>query len=431
MRQLSTQDASFDSELTQLLAFETVNDADLLKTVDDIIARVRHDGDSVVLALTQQFDQHPATTMQELELSKESLAEAFANLDEKVKTALMTAATRVQTFHERQVQETWQYEDELGNRLGQKVTPLDRVGIYVPGGLASYPSSVLMNAIPAKVAGVNEVIMVVPAPKGTLNPLVLAAAHLAQVDRVFTIGGAQAVAALAYGTETIPAVDKITGPGNKYVAAAKRAVFGQVGIDMIAGPSEVLVYAEGEAQDRADWLAMDLLSQAEHDRIAQAIFVTTSEQQLAEVAAEIEKALAELPKADIARDSLKNRGALILVKDRAEGLALINRIAPEHLELSVDNPDALLSDIRHAGAIFMGRHTPEAIGDYCAGPNHVLPTSGTARFSSPLGVYDFQKKSSIIYCSEAGSKPLAETADILAQREDLEAHARSARYRYQ
>ena len=431
MRQLSTQDASFDSELTQLLAFETVNDAELLHTVDDIIMRVRTDGDSVLLALTQQFDQHPATTMQELELSKEALAEAFANLDEKVKTALTTAATRVQTFHERQVQETWQYEDELGNRLGQKVTPLDRVGIYVPGGLASYPSSVLMNAIPSKVAGVNEVIMVVPAPKGILNPLVLAAAHLAQVDRVFTIGGAQAVAALAYGTETIPAVDKITGPGNKYVAAAKRAVFGQVGIDMIAGPSEVLVYAEGEAQDRADWLAMDLLSQAEHDRIAQAIFVTTSEQQLTEVAAEIEKALAELPKADIARDSLQNRGALILVKDRAEGMALINRIAPEHLELSVDNPDALLNYIRHAGAIFMGRHTPEAIGDYCAGPNHVLPTSGTARFSSPLGVYDFQKKSSIIYCSEAGSKPLAETADILAQREDLEAHARSARYRYQ
>ena len=431
MRQLSTQDADFDSQLTQLLAFETVNDVELLKTVDDIIAKVRHGGDSVVLALTQQFDQHPATTIQELELTKEALAAAFANLDDTVKTALMTAATRVQTFHERQVQETWQYEDELGNRLGQKVTPLDRVGIYVPGGLASYPSSVLMNAIPAKVAGVAEVIMVVPAPKGVLNPLVLAAAHWAQVDRVFTIGGAQAVAALAYGTETIPAVDKITGPGNKYVAAAKRAVFGQVGIDMIAGPSEVLVYAEGEAQDRADWLAMDLLSQAEHDRIAQAIFVTTSSEQLKEVAAEIEKALAELPKADIARDSLKNRGALILVKDRAEGMAVINRVAPEHLELSVDEPDALLDDIRHAGAIFMGRHTPEAIGDYCAGPNHVLPTSGTARFSSPLGVYDFQKKSSIIYCSEAGSKPLAETADILAQREDLEAHARSARYRYQ
>lgn len=431
MRQLSTQDADFDSQLTQLLAFETVNDVELLKTVDDIIAKVRHGGDSVVLTLTQEFDQHPAKAIQELELSKQALADAFANLDDEVKKALMTAATRVQTFHERQVQETWQYEDELGNRLGQKVTPLDRVGIYVPGGLASYPSSVLMNAIPAKVAGVAEVVMVVPAPKGVLNPLVLAAAHLAQVDRVFTIGGAQAVAALAYGTETIPAVDKITGPGNKYVAAAKRAVFGQVGIDMIAGPSEVLVYAEGEAQDRADWLAMDLLSQAEHDRIAQAIFVTTSEQQLAEVAAEIEKALAELPKADIARDSLKNRGALILVKDRAEGMAVINRVAPEHLELSVDNPDALLNEVRHAGAIFMGRHTPEAIGDYCAGPNHVLPTSGTARFSSPLGVYDFQKKSSIIYCSEAGSKPLAATADILAQREDLEAHARSARYRYQ
>jgi len=431
MRQLSTQDADFDSQLIQLLAFETVNDVELLKTVDDIIAKVRHGGDSVVLTLTQEFDQHPAKAIQELELSKQALADAFASLDDEVKNALMTAATRVQTFHERQVQETWQYEDELGNRLGQKVTPLDRVGIYVPGGLASYPSSVLMNAIPAKVAGVAEVIMVVPAPKGVLNPLVLAAAHLAQVDRVFTIGGAQAVAALAYGTETIPAVDKITGPGNKYVAAAKRAVFGQVGIDMIAGPSEVLVYAEGEAQDRADWLAMDLLSQAEHDRIAQAIFVTTSEQQLAEVAAEIEKALAELPKADIARDSLKNRGALILVKDRAEGMAVINRVAPEHLELSVDNPDALLNEVRHAGAIFMGRHTPEAIGDYCAGPNHVLPTSGTARFSSPLGVYDFQKKSSIIYCSEAGSKPLAATADILAQREDLEAHARSARYRYQ
>jgi len=431
MRQLSTQDADFDSQLTQLLAFETVNDVELLKTVDDIIAKVRHGGDSVVLTLTQEFDQHPAKAIQELELSKQALADAFASLDDEVKNALMTAATRVQTFHERQVQETWQYEDELGNRLGQKVTPLDRVGIYVPGGLASYPSSVLMNAIPAKVAGVAEVIMVVPAPKGVLNPLVLAAAHLAQVDRVFTIGGAQAVAALAYGTETIPAVDKITGPGNKYVAAAKRAVFGQVGIDMIAGPSEVLVYAEGEAQDRADWLAMDLLSQAEHDRIAQAIFVTTSEQQRAEVAAEIEKALAELPKADIARDSLKNRGALILVKDRVEGMAVINRVAPEHLELSVDNPDALLNEVRHAGAIFMGRHTPEAIGDYCAGPNHVLPTSGTARFSSPLGVYDFQKKSSIIYCSEAGSKPLAATADILAQREDLEAHARSARYRYQ
>lgn len=431
MRQLSSQDADFEQQLSDLLAFETVNDVQLLTTVDDIIAQVRHGGDSVVLALTQQFDQHPATSMEELELTQEQLADAFANLDSEVREALTTAATRVQSFHERQVQETWQYEDELGNRLGQKVTPLDRVGIYVPGGLASYPSSVLMNAIPAKVAGVTEVIMVVPAPKGVLNPLVLAAAHLAKVDRVFTIGGAQAVAALAYGTDSIPQVDKITGPGNKYVAAAKRAVFGQVGIDMIAGPSEVLVYAEGEMGDRADWLAMDLLSQAEHDRIAQAIFVTTSSEQLNDVATEIEKALAELPKADIARDSLQNRGALILVKDRAEGMRVINRVAPEHLELSVDDPDALLADIRHAGAIFMGRHTPEAIGDYCAGPNHVLPTSGTARFSSPLGVYDFQKKTSLIYCSQSGCQPLAKTADILAQNEDLDAHARSARYRYQ
>lgn len=431
MRQLSTQDTDFEQQLSTLLAFETVNDADLLKTVDDIIAQVRLDGDSVVLALTQKFDQHPAKSMNELELSKASLAEAFDTLDDEAKTALTTATIRVKDFHKNQVQETWQYEDELGNRLGQKVTPLDRVGIYVPGGLASYPSSVLMNAIPAKVAGVKEVIMVVPAPKGELNQLVLAAAHLAEVDRVFTIGGAQAVAALAYGTKTIPQVDKITGPGNKFVAAAKRAVFGQVGIDMIAGPSEVLVYAEGEADDRADWLAMDLLSQAEHDRVAQAIFVTTCPEQLEEVAIEIERALNDLPKADIARDSLQHRGALVLVKNRSEGMAVINRVAPEHLELSVNNPEALLNDVRHAGAIFMGRHTPEAIGDYCAGPNHVLPTSGTARFSSPLGVYDFQKKSSLIYCSESGSKPLAETADILATREDLDAHARSARYRYQ
>lgn len=429
MRTLISTDVDFERQLAKLLAFETVNDKDLLTTVDDIIDQVRSDGDKAVLALTQKFDQHPATSMAELELDKSSLADAFENLEDEVKHALTTAATRVQEFHQRQLQESWDYTDELGNRLGQKVTPLDRVGIYVPGGLASYPSSVLMNAIPAKVAGVGEIIMVVPAPNGELNPLVLAAAHLSEVDRVFTIGGAQAVAALAYGTETIPPVDKVTGPGNKYVAAAKRAVFGQVGIDMIAGPSEVLVYAEGEAADRADWLAMDLLSQAEHDTVAQAIFVTTSKEQLDAVAKEIEKALTILPKASIARTALENRGALILVKDRSEGIRVINQVAPEHLELSMDDPDSILADIRHAGAIFMGRHTPEAIGDYCAGPNHVLPTSGTARFSSPLGVYDFQKKSSIIYCSESGSKPLAHTADILAMREDLEAHARSARYR--
>ena len=429
MRLLNSQQASFEQELTELLAFETVNDPALLAMVDDIIAQVRQGGDEVVLKLTQQFDNHPAKTFAELEISQEKLKQAFDGLNPTIKQALELAAQRVTSFHERQRQESWTYQDALGNTLGQQVTPLDKVGIYVPGGLASYPSSVLMNALPAKVAGVGQIIMVVPAPHGELNPLVLAAAYLAGVDKVFTIGGAQAVAALAYGTNTIPQVDKITGPGNKYVAAAKRAVFGQVGIDMIAGPSEVLVYAEGVANDKADWLAMDLLSQAEHDTVAQAIFVTPSEPLLKKVAQEIEKALADLPKAEIAKAAIANRGALILVKDRAEGIEVINRIAPEHLELSVDDPEVMVKDVRHAGAIFMGRYTPEAIGDYCAGPNHVLPTSGTARFSSPLGVYDFQKKSSIIYCSEQGSQTLAKTADILAVEENLDAHARSARYR--
>lgn len=429
MRFLDSQQATFEQDLTQLLAFETVNDPQLLAIVDDIISQVRQGGDDVVLKLTQQFDKHPAKAFADLEISQDNLKQAFEGLTAEVKQALELAATRVRSFHERQVQQSWTYQDELGNTLGQQVTPLDKVGIYVPGGLASYPSSVLMNAIPAKVAGVGQIIMVVPAPNGELNPLVLAAAFLAGVDRVFTIGGAQAVAALAYGTATIPQVDKITGPGNKYVAAAKRAVFGQVGIDMIAGPSEVLVYAEGEANDNADWLAMDLLSQAEHDTVAQAIFVTTSERLLQEVAQAIDKALVTLPKADIAKTAIDNRGALILVKDRAQAIEVINRIAPEHLELSIDNPETMVKDIRHAGAIFMGRHTPEAIGDYCAGPNHVLPTSGTARFSSPLGVYDFQKKSSIIYCSEAGSQLLAKTANILAIEENLDAHALSAQYR--
>ena len=429
MRLLNSQQASFEQELTELLAFETVNDPALLATVDDIIAQVRQGGDEVVLKLTQQFDNHPAKTFAQLEISQEKLKQAFDGLNPTIKQALELAAQRVTSFHERQRQESWTYQDALGNTLGQQVTPLDKVGIYVPGGLASYPSSVLMNALPAKVAGVGQIIMVVPAPHGELNSLVLAAAYLAGVNKVFTIGGAQAVAALAYGTNTIPQVDKITGPGNKYVAAAKRAVFGQVGIDMIAGPSEVLVYAEGVANDKADWLAMDLLSQAEHDTVAQAIFVTPSEPLLKKVAQEIEKALVDLPKAEIAKAAIANRGALILVKDRAEGIEVINRIAPEHLELSVDDPEAMVKDIRHAGAIFMGRYTPEAIGDYCAGPNHVLPTSGTARFSSPLGVYDFQKKSSIIYCSEQGSQTLAKTADILAVEENLDAHARSARYR--
>lgn len=429
MRILNSQNPRFNKDLSDLLAFETVNDPTLLATVDDIIAKVRQGGDDVILALTQKFDNHPAKTFDELIISQDKLKTAFDNLNDDVKTALQLSANRIKSFHQKQVQDSWIFTDDLGNTLGQKVTPLDKVGIYVPGGLASYPSSVLMNAIPAKVAGVGEIIMVVPAPNGELNPLVLAASYLAGVDKVFTIGGAQAVAGLAYGTQNIPKVDKITGPGNKYVACAKRAVFGQVGIDMIAGPSEVLVYAEGVAGDRADWLAMDLLSQAEHDTVAQAIFVTTSETLLKDVKQEIEKALQYLPKADIAKTAIANRGALILVKDRRQGVDVINQIAPEHLELSINDPENMLDNIRHAGAIFMGRFTPEAIGDYCAGPNHVLPTSGTARFSSPLGVYDFQKKSSIIHCTKDGSQLLAKTADILAREEDLQAHALSARYR--
>ena len=429
MRRLSTQDQNFKQVFADLLAFETVSDPELLKTVDQIIADVLQHGDAHVLKLTQQFDRHPAHQFSDLELSQEQLKAAFDGLTTEVREALEMAANRVREFHQAQKQDGWTYVDALGNTLGQKVTPLDRVGIYVPGGLASYPSSVLMNAIPAHVAGVPEIIMVVPAPNGDLNPLVLAAAHLAGVSRVFTIGGAQAVAALAYGTETIPSVDKITGPGNRFVAAAKRAVFGQVGIDMIAGPSEILVYAEGD--NNAEWLAMDLLSQAEHDTVAQAVFITPDEQLLNDVAQWIEKHLEALPKADIARTSIENRGALVLVRDRAEGADLINQVTPEHLMLCLDDAEAMSEDIRHAGAIFMGRFTPEAIGDYCAGPNHVLPTSGTARFSSPLGVYDFQKRSSLIMCSQQGVKTLARTADILAQQENLDAHARSARYRYQ
>ena len=428
MRRLSTQDQNFKQAFADLLAFETVSDPELLKTVDQIIADVRQHGDAHVLKLTQQFDRHPAHQFSELELTQAQLKTAFENLEPQVRDALEMAADRIRAFHQAQKQDGWSYIDELGNTLGQKVTPLDRVGIYVPGGLASYPSSVLMNAIPAHVAGVSEIIMVVPAPDGELNPLVLAAAFLAGVSRVFTIGGAQAVAALAYGTETVPRVDKITGPGNRFVAAAKRAVFGQVGIDMIAGPSEILVYAEG--LNNADWLAMDVLSQAEHDTVAQAIFITPDEQLLQAVEEAIEKHLSQLPKAEIARTSIANRGALVLVNSRKEAIELINQVAPEHLELCLDEAKEMATLIRHAGAIFMGRYTPEAIGDYCAGPNHVLPTSGTARFSSPLGVYYFQKRTSLIMCSEQGVQPLARTADILAQQENLDAHARSARYRY-
>ncbi|MCB1658251.1 MAG: histidinol dehydrogenase [Moraxellaceae bacterium] len=427
IRRLSTTAANFEQELNQLLAWESVNDHQLQQTVLDIIGRVQQQGDVAVLDYTRRFDQVTAETMAGLSLSAEQLSTAYHNLNEQQRNALASAAERIRYYHGKQKQDSWQYQEVDGTMLGQQITPLDRVGIYVPGGKASYPSSVLMNAIPAKVAGVPEVIMCVPTPRGEVNNLVLAAAYLAGVDKVFTIGGAQAVAALAYGTATIPKVDKIVGPGNSYVATAKRLVFGQVGIDMIAGPSEILIYCDGKTDP--DWIAMDLFSQAEHDEEAQAILISEDAAYLDAVQQSIDKLLPTLERAVIARASLTGRGALIHVKNQQEALAVINRIAPEHLELSVENPEALLPYIRHAGAIFMGRYTPEALGDYCAGPNHVLPTSGTARFSSPLGVYDFQKRSSLIYCSAQGASHLAEVASVLARGESLTAHARSAEYR--
>ena len=427
IRRLSTTAPEFEQELNQLLAWESVNDHQLQQTVLDIISRVKQQGDTAVLDYTRRFDQVAAETMAGLSLSAEQLSTAYHNLNEQQRNALASAAERIRYYHSKQKQESWQYQEVDGTMLGQQITPFDRVGIYVPGGKASYPSSVLMNAIPAKVAGVPEVIMCVPTPRGEVNNLVLAAAYLAGVDKVFTIGGAQAVAALAYGTATIPKVDKIVGPGNSYVATAKRLVFGQVGIDMIAGPSEILIYCDGKTNP--DWIAMDLFSQAEHDEEAQAILISEDVAYLDAVQQSIDKLLPTLERAVIARASLTGRGALIHVKNQQEALAVINRIAPEHLELSIENPEALLPYIRHAGAIFMGRYTPEALGDYCAGPNHVLPTSGTARFSSPLGVYDFQKRSSLIYCSAQGASHLAEVASVLARGESLTAHARSAEYR--
>jgi histidinol dehydrogenase len=395
--------------------------------VDDVIGQVRSSGDAAVVDFTNRFDRRQVKAMAELELSKARLQQAYEGLPKDQQQALAQAAERVSRYHQHQLQSSWSYREEDGTLLGQQVTPLDRVGIYVPGGKASYPSSVLMNALPAKVAGVGEIIMVVPSPEGELNELVLAAAFLVGVDRVFTIGGAQAVAALAYGTETVPRVDKIVGPGNIYVATAKRQVFGQVGIDMIAGPSEILVYCDGQTDP--DWIAMDLLSQAEHDELAQSILIAQDQGFLDAVRESLTKLLPSLERETIARTSLVDRGAFIKVDSEAQAIELINRIAPEHLELSVADPEALLPQIRHAGAIFMGRHTPEALGDYCAGPNHVLPTSGTARFSSPLGVYDFQKRSSLIGCSPQGASELAKVASVLARGEGLTAHARSAEYR--
>ncbi|RDE22640.1 histidinol dehydrogenase [Motiliproteus coralliicola] len=417
----------FDARLDQLLAWETVSDTSVNQVVDGVLADVRRRGDAAVVEYTNRFDRLSTADMAELEMGPERLQQALDGLSDEQRQALETAAQRVRSYHEHQLQQSWQYTEADGTMLGQQVTPMDRVGIYVPGGKASYPSSVLMNAIPAKVAGVSEIIMVVPTPDGEINELVMAAACLAGVDRVFCVGGAQAVAALAYGTETVPRVDKIVGPGNIYVATAKRAVFGLVGIDMIAGPSEILVVCDGQTDP--DWVAMDLFSQAEHDEDAQSILICPDAAYLDAVSASIAKLLPTMERREIITKSLNDRAALIEVADLDQAVELVNRIAPEHLELSVEDPDALLPKIRHAGAIFMGRYTAEALGDYCAGPNHVLPTSGTARFSSPLGVYDFQKRSSLIRFSADGASELGQTASVLARGEGLTAHARSAEYR--
>ncbi|CAM5513173.1 Histidinol dehydrogenase OS=Stutzerimonas stutzeri OX=316 GN=hisD PE=3 SV=1 [Stutzerimonas stutzeri] len=427
IRRLNAADADFARHLDHLLSWESVSDDGVNARVLEIIQAVRTRGDAALVELTQRFDGLEVSGMADLILPRARLEQALERITPEQRKALELAAERVRIYHERQKQDSWTYTEADGTVLGQKVTPLDRAGLYVPGGKASYPSSVLMNAIPAKVAGVPEVVMVVPTPRGEVNELVLAAACIAGVDRVFTIGGAQAVAALAYGTESVPPVDKIVGPGNIYVATAKRHVFGQVGIDMIAGPSEILVVCDGQTDP--DWIAMDLFSQAEHDEDAQSILVSPDAAFLDRVAESIARLLPTLERADIARTSIESRGALIQVADMAQAIEVANRIAPEHLELSVENPEQYLEQIRHAGAIFMGRYTAEALGDYCAGPNHVLPTSGTARFSSPLGVYDFQKRSSIINCSAEGASELGKIASVLARGESLTAHARSAEYR--
>ena len=424
---LDAASADFRARLAELLAFNDATDSEVQNAVSGILAGVRARGDAAVLEYTARFDRLNAPDMAALELSQDDLHAALGKLPLRLEQALRQAAERVRVYHEKQRMESWTYTEPDGTVLGQQVTPLDRVGLYVPGGKAAYPSSVLMNAIPAKVAGVKELIMVVPTPDGVRNDLVLAAAAVAGVDRVFTIGGAQAVAALAYGTETIPQVDKIVGPGNAYVAEAKRRVFGIVGIDMIAGPSEILVICDG--QTNPDWIAMDLFSQAEHDELAQSILICPDAAYLDAVQASINKLLPTLPRQDVIAASIGNRAGLILCRDLDEAAEIANFIAPEHLELSVADPDAMLPKIRHAGAIFMGRNTCEALGDYCAGPNHVLPTSRTARFSSPLGVYDFQKRSSLIHVSDAGAKTLGEIASALAYGEGLQAHGRSAEYR--
>lgn len=424
---LDASQSDFNQRLDQLLAWESVSDTRVAAVVDDILQQVKIRGDAAVVEFTNKFDRRSAQSINDFVVTSAQLQHALTQISVEQRAALEIAAERIRNYHQHQLQSSWRYTEADGTVLGQQISAMERVGLYVPGGKASYPSSVLMNAIPAKVAGVDELTMVVPAPDGDISPMVLAAAAIAGVDRVITIGGAQAVAALAYGTETIAKVDKIVGPGNIYVATAKRAVFGQVAIDMIAGPSEILVVCDGLTDP--DWIAMDLFSQAEHDEQAQSILLCPDADYLNKVEASLKRLLPTLVRETIASVSLKNRGALIKVADMEQAIAVSNRIAPEHLELSVADPESLLPQVRHAGAIFMGRFTPEALGDYCAGPNHVLPTSGTARFSSPLGVYDFQKRSSIIMCSAAGASVLSKTASVLARSEYLEAHARSAEYR--
>jgi histidinol dehydrogenase len=424
---LGTEEADFDGRLAALLAFENTQDASIDQAVATILEDVRRRGDAAVLEYTQRFDRVQADSIAALEISRRELEQAFERLAPPRRDALVQAAGRIRAYHERQVAESWTYTDADGTRLGQQVTALDRVGIYVPGGKAAYPSSVLMNAIPAKVAGVAEIVMVTPTPGGERNELVLAAAAVCGVTRVFAFGGAQAVGALAYGTASVPKVDKIVGPGNAYVAAAKRRVFGLVGIDMVAGPSEILVLCDGRTNP--DWVAMDLFSQAEHDELAQAILLCPDAQFVDAVAESMRRQLADMPRRDVIEASLAGRGALIKVRNLDEACELANRIAPEHLELSVEDPHRWLPRLRHAGAIFLGRYSSEALGDYCAGPNHVLPTAGTARFSSPLGVYDFQKRTSLIEVSREGARKLGAIAIELASGEGLPAHAKSAQYR--
>ncbi|TFH67176.1 histidinol dehydrogenase [Gammaproteobacteria bacterium LSUCC0057] len=426
-QRLDASAADFDRQLRELISWEQVSDSQVEARVRDIIAAVRRDGDAALVALSNQFDRRNVTDFTQLELPQSELQQALEAIPAAQRTALEAAAARIESYHRHQLQQSWSYRESDGTVLGQQITPLDRAGLYVPGGKASYPSSVLMNAIPAKVAGVGELIVTVPAPDNQLSPMVLAAAAIAGVDRVITIGGAQAVAALAYGTQSIAKVDKIVGPGNIYVATAKRMVFGAVGLDMVAGPSEILVICDGQTDP--DWIAMDLFSQAEHDEQAQSILISWDSEFLERVLASMQRLLPTLERAEVIAKSINDRGAFILVDSPAQAVAVSNVIAPEHLELSVEQPETWLAEIRHAGAIFMGRHTPEALGDYCAGPNHVLPTSATARFSSPLGVYDFQKRSSLINCSASGAAQLAGIASVLARGESLTAHARSAEMR--